>query len=98
MCHTGDEARNLSQSIDLSRFGLKRIGGRQGAVFERRPFGLGLGAYQLGDVGYATGRQCTHTLPQGCAVTAGLVFARRIAELTQCAPVYVTSVEHRLKG
>ena len=61
-------------------------------------FGLRLGADELSDIGYAAGRQSARAFPQGRAVTAGLVFAGRIAEVTQRASVYVTSVEHRLKG
>ena len=77
---------------------LKRVAGGQRAVFERRLFGLCLCADQLGDVGDAAGRQRARAFPQGCTVAAGLVLAGRIAEVTQRAPVHVTSVEHRLQG
>src|ERR1700756_1206276 len=64
MSHFGDKAGDLTQSVNLSRFGLKRVAGGQGAVFERRPFGLRLRADQLGDVGYTTSRQCARAFPQ----------------------------------
>ena len=85
--------------ISLSDLGFECVAGGEGAVFERRPFGLRFRADHLRDVGYATSRECARPLfPQGCTVTARLVVARRIAEVSQCAPVDVARIQHRLKG
>ena len=96
--HPWDEACDLPQSIALSRPGLERVGRRQGAVFERRLFGLRLRPDEFSDVGYAAGRESARAFPQGRTVTAGLVLTGRVAEVTERASIYVTSIDQRFEG